>query len=71
MPINGLSYALVSATVSGGVEGVAQPTGSAGQLPTYVPVWVASASRATYNHLPAGGQLRLSTCSGGSSAVLD
>jgi hypothetical protein len=75
MPINGLSYVLVSATVSGGVEGVAQAyPDSTGQLPTYVPVWVGSSNIVvTYNYLPAGGGCATAPCplGFGSSAVLD
>jgi hypothetical protein len=41
MTINNLPYVLVSATVSGGLQGVAQAyPDSTGTLPTYVPVWV-------------------------------
>ena len=73
--INNLSYVLVSATVSGGVEGVAQaypdPTG---KLPDFVPVWVGSSPIVvTYNYLPAGGNCATQPCplGFGSTAVLD
>jgi hypothetical protein len=73
MTINNLSYVLVSATVSGGLQGVAQAyPDSTGQLPTYVPVWVGNSNIVvTYNYLPAGGNCATPPCSGGSSAVLD
>jgi hypothetical protein len=57
MMINSLSYALVSATISGGTEGVAQAyPDSTGRLPTYVPVWVGNNPIVvTYVYLPSGG----------------
>jgi hypothetical protein len=73
--IDNLSYVLVSATVSGGVEGVAQAyPDSSGQLPTYVAVWVGTSDIVvTYNYLPAGGGCATPPCplGFGSSAVLD
>ena len=74
MTINNLPYVLVSATVSGGLQGVAQAyPDSTGTLPTYVAVWVGNADIiVTYVYLPAGGPGRCAAppCVG-SSAVLD
>jgi hypothetical protein len=75
MTINNLSYALVSATVSGGVQGGAQAyPDSTGKLPTYVPVWVGNSTIVvTYVYLPAGGVCTTPPCNivSNSSAVLD
>ncbi len=56
MTINSLSYNLVSATISGGVQGVAQAyPDSTGALPTHVPVWVGNDPIVvTYVYLPKG-----------------
>jgi hypothetical protein len=73
--INNGPYVLVSATLSGGVEGVAQayPDPATCKLPSYVPVWVGNGQIVvTYLYLPAGGSCTTPPCTGGSSAaVLD
>lgn len=74
MTINNLSYVLVSATVSGGLQGVAQAyPNSTGKLPTYVPVRVGNSNIVvTYVYLPAGGGgCATPSCPPGSSAALD
>jgi hypothetical protein len=73
--INNDSYVLVSATLSGGVEGVAQayPDPVTCKLPQFVPVWVGNNPIVvTYVYLPTGsGPCTTTPCGGGSSAVLD
>jgi hypothetical protein len=62
-------YALVAATISGGLEGttVAYPP-----LPTYVPVWVGSSDIVvTYTYLPVGGGCASSPCPPGGAAIID
>ncbi len=75
MTINDLLYVLVSATISGGLQGVAQAyPDSTGNLPTYVPVWVGNSDIVvTYVYLPAGGDghCTIPPCPSSSSAVLD